>query len=338
MYGNMNKNTLSKKFIFALNKQVEVSGPVDEVVKKNDCKTKLTSAQTIDELMNAAVMCLKPETKTFGNELSTVFSWIATFAARLSSMMRGIIPSGFLGPAVEAYNQFNFNYGPYAMLYSIFCSNNFKNILGTIFEAFKRIMNSFSLDTNEVNALAQAIARGIFSTLQSLGAIPPNFSVEILIKLMEKELKVWSDSSSLNSMTGSNINKLCETLSSIHNWRWDSMNGASLSDQEEQLMKDVWEKLQSAGTISLEVYDYTTQLLASISTAIAKNPGLTIAAVIAIAIAAFCVATAGAGCVVGAGVAAPVAASILLICSMYNISLDGLTEDKIKQMLMSGAA
>jgi hypothetical protein len=47
--------------------------------------------------------------------------------------------------------------------------------------------------------------------------------------------------------------------------------------------------------------------------------------------------TAGA-CVVGAGAAVPVAAAIILICSMYNISLGDLTEDKIKQMLMSGTA
>jgi hypothetical protein len=333
----MDKYKLSKTFISALNKEVRVSiDPVDDPAL-NPCKKKLNSARTLDELMNAAVVCLRPSPKTLGSELSTAFSWITAFAMRLSGMMRGLIPSGFLGPAVDTYVQYGFSYGPYALLYSIFCSDRFMNFMRTLYEAFKRIMNSFSLNATEVAGFAQAIARGMFETLQSLGAIPPGFNVDILIKLMEKELQVWSNSPSMETMTGGSISKLCQTLKRIHDWRYDSMNGASASDQEEQLMKDVWEKLQSAGTVSIEVYDYTTQLLSGVATAIANNPGLTIAAVIGIAIAAFCVVTAGA-CVVGAGAAAPVAAAILLICSMYNISIGDLTEDRIKEMLMSGTA
>ena len=333
----MNKYKLSKTFISALNKEVRVSiDPVDGPAL-NSCKKKLNSARTLDELMNAAVVCLRPAPKTLGNELSTAFSWITAFAMRLSGMMRSLIPSGFLGPAVNTYVQYGFSYGPYALLYSIFCSDRFMDFMRTLYEAFKRIMSAFSLNADEVAALAQAMARGMFETLQSLGAIPPGFSVDILIKLMVKELQVWSNSSSMETMTGGSISKLCQSLRRIHDWRYDSLNGASVSDQEEQLMKDIWEKLQSTGTVSIEVYDYTTQLLAGVATAIANNPGLTIAAVIGIAIAAFCVVTAGA-CVVGAGAAVPVAAAILLICSMYNISLDDLTEEQIKQMLMSGTA
>ena len=333
----MDNYKLSKTFISALNKEVRVSiDPVGDPAL-NPCKKKLNSARTLDELMNAAVVCLRPAPKTLGSELSPYFNWMTAFGMRLSGLMRSLIPSGFLGPAVDTYVQYGFNYGPYALLYSIFCSDRFMNFMRTLYEAFKRIMSAFSLNAAEVAGFAQAIARGLFETLQSLGAIPPGFSVDILIKLMEKELQVWSNSPSMETMTGGSISKLCQTLKRIHDWRYDSMNGASASDQEEQLMKDVWEKLQSAGTVSIEVYDYTTQLLSGVATAIANNPGLTIAAVIGIAIAAFCVVTAGA-CVVGAGAAVPVAAAIILICSMYNISLGDLTEDRIKEMLMSGTA
>lgn len=267
---------------------------------------------------------------------------VSVMAKAVQAMTKFFAAHGFTGSYIgtqiaqyiATFNMSTVYVGPWFKFWIAFCSDQFKSILGKMFEGFKMFMRSVGSVAANLVEMSTIISSAIYGVFSSAGAIPPGLSEETFKKLFTQELQNWHQRPSLDGPL-TPFGKLCKTLTSIADWRY-SYAGTELNPGEtaEELMADVWDKVLEAlaggANTAIDIISEVGTVLQSLSNWIANNPGQAITIGVCIAIGIAIVAASG-------GTAAPkVAYAIVLIAGAMGISLEGMSEQQIQQSISQG--
>jgi hypothetical protein len=333
------------RFILAINKHAE-EYYFSMAENTKECEQRLSSANlSFYEILVLTFACKssgKPVVieESLDTAMGSSEIIVSIAAKSIQAMIRFFSSNGFsasyIGSQIAQYiSEFNMgsvNVGPWFKFWIAFCSDSFKSLLAKIFEAFQKFMDTVGSVTQipEMGTLIGAAIYGIFS---AAGAVPPSLTLEKFQRFFIQELQAWDQMQSLENAPLTPFGQMCKTLTQIADWRYNTWSD-NPGPVAEELMDDLWTKIlegmSGLGNVSIQILTSVSSILQGISNWAYNNPGQAVTLGVIIAIGAAIIAA-------SLGTATPeVAAAIILIAGALGISLEGMTQQDIEQVLMEG--